>query len=60
MNLYPEYEFKCPKCDGTGVWYCREDGEVYQCGVCQGTGAVLTRQGQLLIEFIERHIRLED
>lgn len=58
MNIYPEYEYRCSKCDGSGVYYDRDDGEVYRCATCSGTGAILTRQGKLLIEFIERHIKI--
>lgn len=60
MNIYPEYEYKCTKCNGSGVYFDSDDQDVYLCYKCGGTGAILTRQGALLVEFIQRHIRLED
>ncbi len=46
----------CEPCEGTG----RAGDRTARCRTCEGTGFTLTRDGEALLAFLERHLRLRE
>jgi hypothetical protein len=56
-----EYRESCRTCEGVGtvaiestLTYPEGDPEIIPCGECDGLGAILTQEGQSLIQFLEQ------
>jgi DnaJ-class molecular chaperone len=56
-----EYRESCRTCEGVGTVAIEStltspegDPEIKPCGECDGLGAILTQEGQSLIQFLEQ------
>jgi len=59
MSL-PDLEVKCWRCWGTGVIPVENHSDVVQCHECGGLGWLPTEDGRRLLDFMRRHLALED
>jgi hypothetical protein len=58
--MLPELEVKCWKCWGSGVISWNDHAEMMDCPECGGIGWIPTADGQSLLEFLKRHLQIED
>lgn len=50
-----EIEIRCPQCDGKRRSCVEDDGV---CGLCDGTGMVLTELGEKIVALIQRRFHV--
>ena len=51
------FEKMCPNCKGKGVISCGRVNPLYlNCHACNRSGKVLTKQGEMLLKFMTRHL----
>lgn len=55
----PQLERDCVDCEGTGRTSKEYSARTHICSTCSGTGKELTEYGQLMLEFMKRHLRVE-
>lgn len=59
MSL-PELEVKCWRCWGNGVISVENHSGLVPCEECGGLGWLPTEEGKRLLDFVQRHLGLED
>lgn len=59
MSL-PELEVKCWRCWGNGVIPSGNHADVVPCEECGGLGWLPTEDGKRLLDFVQRHLALDD
>ncbi len=59
MSL-PDLETKCWMCWGSGFISAEDHGDGMPCPTCDGLGWLPTADGQRLLDFIQRHLGLNE
>lgn len=58
--MLPDLEVKCWRCWGCGVLPIDDHTEVVPCPECNGIGWIVTEDGRKLLDFLKKHLVLDD
>lgn len=56
----PELEVKCRRCWGNGVVPAENRSDLVPCDECGGLGRLPTDEGKRPLDFVQRHLGLEE